>query len=218
MAQGSSYRTTCISIVRLNFPKSCECRKCGTVWCYYNIVTMWRNPKNIRVHALYVQTTETYILSPRQDTAVHIHPKQYKRGTCLYFIYWNLYCPHAVIVFLGDGVNSSASVNSNLLQAKIPNTVNPPAWTRPISSVFVVSNLTALPKAALHNPKSYELKLPYTTKLSKPHSFLRNQDLPPSQKKNPRRLWWDPIKSQCDELGLLLLGFSTKFCIYFLSV
>jgi hypothetical protein len=111
--------------------------------------------KNLGVQALYVQTTETYVLPPKQDTAVHIHPQQYKRGTCLHFIYWNLYCPHAVIVFLGWGVNSSASVNANLLQATIPNTVIPPARTRPISSVFVVSKLTTVPKVVLHNPKSY---------------------------------------------------------------
>lgn len=149
MVQGSSYCTTCISIVRLNFPKRCEYRKCGTVWCYYNIVT-WCNPKNIWVHALYVQKMETYVLSLKQDTAVHIHPKQYKRGTCLHFIYWNLYCPHVLIVFWGE-----ASIAPSLLQATIPNTVIPAARTQPISSMFVVSNLTTVPKAAPHNPKSY---------------------------------------------------------------
>jgi len=156
MTQSSSYSTTCISIVRLNFPKRCEYRKSETVWYHYNIVTTWCNPKKHTGPCAVRSDNGNLVLSPKQDTAVHIHPKQYKRGTCFHFIYRNMYCPHAVIVFWGTA-SIAPPATSHLLQATIPNTVAHPAWTRPISSVFVVSNLTTLPKAALHNPKSFNL-------------------------------------------------------------
>jgi hypothetical protein len=154
MTQGSSYCTICISIVRLIFPKRYEYRKCGTVWYHYNIVTTWCNPKK-HTGPCAVRSDNQNLRPFTKTRHCCTYPsKKSKRGTCYHFTYRNMYCPHAVIVFWGTA-SIAPPVTSHLLQAKIPNTVTHPAWIRPISSVFVVSNLTTLPKAVLHNPKSY---------------------------------------------------------------
>ena len=155
MAPDSSYFTTCISIVRLNFLKRCEYRKCGTVWCHYNIVSKWRNPKKTygSMRCTFRQWKLTSFHQDKTPLYVSIHNN--KKASPVFISFTEICTDPCCNWFLGWGVNNSASVTSNLLQATIPNTVIPLAWTQPISSMLFVSNFTTLPKAAIYNLKSY---------------------------------------------------------------